>query len=65
MGEICTRISEKIKEVKEVSLVSEPANKRARITRITDEVGILRDVMTWRTVPEEISNSTKTEKTEG
>ena len=65
MGEICTRIIEKIKEVKEFSLVSEPANKRARITRITDEVGILRDVMTWRAVPEEISNSTKTEKSEG
>ncbi|HVB23022.1 MAG TPA: hypothetical protein VNG51_13855 [Ktedonobacteraceae bacterium] len=51
MGEICLRIIEKIKEVKEFSLVSEPANKRARIVRLTDENGILRDVMTWRVVP--------------
>lgn len=61
MGEICTRIIEKIKEIKEFSIVSEPANKRARITRITDEDGILRDVMTWRAVPEEMNNSTGTE----
>jgi hypothetical protein len=52
MGEICTRIIEKIKEIKEVSIVSEPANKRAKITRITDEDGILRDAMTWQAVPE-------------
>jgi len=55
MGEICVRIIEEVKELTEVSLVTEPANKRARIIRISDEDGILRDVMTWQPV----SNNTK------
>lgn len=65
MGEICTRIIEQIKEIKEVSLVTEPANKRARIVRLTDENGIFRDIMTWRTVSEERNDNTITENHEG
>lgn len=53
MGQICTRLIEKVKEITEVSLVDEPANKRARITKITDDNGIWRDVMTWQVVPNE------------
>jgi hypothetical protein len=50
MGEVCVRIIEEVKELTEVSLVTEAANKRARIIRISDEEGILRDVMTWQPV---------------
>ena len=50
MGEMCVRIIEEVKELKEISLVTEPANKRARIISITDEDGISRDIMTWRPV---------------
>lgn len=50
MGEICVRIIEEVKELTEVSVVTEPANKRARIIRMSDEDGILRDTMTWRPV---------------
>ncbi len=57
MGEMCIRIIEEVKELKEVSLVTEPANKRARVSRITDEDGILRDALTWRVV---LNNSNKT-----
>ena len=64
MGEICLRIIEKIKEIKEISLVSDPANKRARIIRLTDENGILRDVMTWRAVSKQTGNNAETENQE-
>ena len=47
MGEMCVRIIEEVKELKEISLVTDPANKRARILSITDEDGISRDIMTW------------------
>ena len=62
MGKICTRIIEKVKEVGEISLVSEPANKRARVTRFTDESGVLRDIMTWQAVSGKISDHTEIEK---
>jgi len=39
MGKMCVRIIEEVKELKEVSLVMEPANKRARVIRITDDDG--------------------------
>src|SRR5712692_4165283 len=48
MGEMCIRIIEEVKELQEISLVTEPANKRARIISITDEDGISRNIMTWR-----------------
>lgn len=50
MGEMCSRIIEEVKELQEISLVTEPANKRARIISITDEDGISRDIMTWRPI---------------
>ena len=49
MGEMCHRIVTKIKEVKEISIVEEPADKRARILQFTDN-GITRDFMTWRII---------------
>lgn len=48
MGKMCYRVITKIKEVKEVSIVEEPANKHARMLQFTDEEGITRDFMTWR-----------------
>jgi len=58
MGKMCVRIIEEVKELKEVSLVMEPANKRARVIRITDDDGILRDVMTWQPAPESTDENT-------
>jgi len=49
MGKMCYKIITKIKEVKEVSIVEEPANKHARILQFTDE-GVTRDFMTWRRI---------------
>ena len=49
MGKICVRIITKIREIKEVSIVEVPGNKRARTYRITDN-GITRDFMTWRVI---------------
>lgn len=57
MGQICTKVIEKVKEITEVSLVDEPANKRARITKITDDNGIWRDIMTWQVVPNDTANA--------
>jgi len=36
-------IVRKIKEIKEVSIVEEPANKHARIIQFTDDKGITRE----------------------
>ena len=49
MGKICYKIITKIKEMKEVSIVEEPANKHARMLQFTDEV-VTRDFMTWRRI---------------
>jgi len=49
MGKMCYRIITKIKEMKEVSRVKEPANKHARMFQFTDE-GVSRDFMTWRRI---------------
>jgi hypothetical protein len=45
-GEMCTRILSDIR-INEVSLVSDPANKHARVTSISDD-GVMRDTLTWR-----------------
>jgi hypothetical protein len=55
MGEMCVRIITEIKEVKEVSLVNEPANKHARILRITDG-SVTRDFLTWRVISDPSSD---------
>ena len=49
MGKMCYKIITKIKEMKEVSIVEEPANKHARMLQFTDEV-VTRDFMTWRRI---------------
>lgn len=49
MGKFCYRIVDKIKEMKEFSIVKEPANKHARITSFTDK-GITRDIMSWKEI---------------
>ena len=48
MGKMC-KIITKIKKMKEVSIVEEPANKHARMLQFTDE-GVTRDFMTWRRI---------------
>lgn len=50
MGKMCNRNITKIKEIEEISIVEEPANKQARILRFTDDDGITRDFMTWRRI---------------
>lgn len=52
MGQFCIRevIHAKLREV---SLVSEPANKTCRVLSISDHHGVQRDTMTWREVSRE------------
>jgi len=50
MGMMCYRKITKIKDIREVSLVEEPANKHARILQRTDDDGVTRDFMTWRRI---------------
>ena len=50
MGKMCHRKITKIKEIEEISIVEEPANKQARILQFTDDNGITRDFMTWRRI---------------
>jgi hypothetical protein len=50
MGKMCVRIITDIKELKEVSVVQEPANKHARVQTITDG-DVTRDFLTWRVTP--------------
>lgn len=52
MGKLCYQIVDKIKEIKEISIVEEPANKHARITNFTEN-GITRDLFTWKEIKEE------------
>lgn len=49
MGEHCVRIIKKVKQLKEVSIVDEPADKHCRVEKITDNGGT-RDFLTWRIV---------------
>lgn len=52
MGKLCYQIVDKIKEIREISIVEEPANKHARITNFTEN-GITRDIFTWKEIKEE------------
>jgi hypothetical protein len=45
-GEMCTRNLTDFR-INEVSLVSDPASKHARVTSISDD-GVMRDTLTWR-----------------
>ncbi len=53
-GQLCARIIEEA-ELLEISIVSDPANRSARILTISDEDGVPRDVMTW--LPVEIEDN--------
>lgn len=64
MGEICARVIKEI-DLKEVSLVDDPANRHCRVTSFESENGH-RSIMTWRTIQgppdnvlEKLSNSEK------
>lgn len=48
MGKMCHRIIKNM-EAKEISIVEEPANKRARILEFTNN-GVTRDFMTWKRI---------------
>jgi hypothetical protein len=56
MGKMCTRELTDI-EVTEVSLVEEPANKRARVL-IIKEGGVTRDFLSWRVISDPLSDET-------
>jgi len=51
-GKICSRIISKA-EVREVSIVDDPANKRCRVLEIT-EGGIARDYLTWAPIQKSV-----------
>jgi len=55
MGKLCYQIVDKIKEIREVSIVESPANKHARITSFTED-GITRDILTWKEVKKHLNN---------
>ncbi|MDK2907298.1 MAG: hypothetical protein PWQ66_1259 [Petrotoga sp.] len=50
MGKMCYKKITKIKDVKEISIVEEPADKHARVHGFTDDDGVTRDFMTWRKI---------------
>lgn len=52
MGEMCSRGITKA-YLQECSIVPNPANKNARITSISDENGIMRDLLSWREISED------------
>jgi hypothetical protein len=54
MGQICARVIEEA-DLRETSMVPEPANKHCRVLAISDENGT-RDLMTWRLIPERLSD---------
>jgi len=49
MGKMCYQIITKIREMKEVSIVEEPADKHARMLQFIDD-RVTRDFMTWRRI---------------
>ena len=49
MGEFCAREIRNM-TMHEVSLVKDPANKHARITQITDDSGVRRNLLSWEPV---------------
>jgi len=52
MGKFCYRIINKVKELKEVSIVENPADKRARVTTVSDGK-VNRDFMTWKIIEDD------------
>ena len=50
MGRMCYKIIREVKEIKEISIVEEPANKHRRVLQFIDEEGTKRDWMTWRRI---------------
>lgn len=50
MGELCARVISEVTEVREISLVKEPKDKRRRIISITDDDGVTRDFLSWKRV---------------
>lgn len=55
MGKLCYQIVNKIKEMKELAIVEQPANKHARITKFTEN-GVTRDIFTWKEIEEKDKN---------
>ncbi|MGC8757996.1 MAG: hypothetical protein ACP5QX_06055 [Caldisericaceae bacterium] len=55
MGQMCNRIITET-DLKEVSVVEEPANKHARILTFTDN-GVTRDFMTWKIIDGQKENN--------
>lgn len=51
LGEFCYKIVDKIKEIKGVAIVNEPANKLARVITFTEK-GITRDILSWKIIDE-------------
>lgn len=49
MGKVCVMILKKL-EIREVSLVTEPANRHCRVVCYTDEKGIIRNFFTQREI---------------
>ena len=47
-GEFCARIIAEITKLEEVSLVTEPKDKRRRVLAVSDRDGVKRDALTWR-----------------
>jgi hypothetical protein len=60
MGRLCHGIVRKIKRIREVSIVHEPADKRCRIFSFSEN-GVKRDLLTWQVLSEPLDtqNSTK------
>ncbi len=58
MGKVCARVITKLQAVRELSVVTEPANKRCRIYSFS-EGGVTRDVMSWREVPKDAGDSSE------
>lgn len=56
MGELCARIIEE-GNLREVSVVPEPANKHCRMLSFSDSNGT-RDIMTWRLLSEDANENT-------
>src|SRR3990170_7986671 len=54
MGKVCSRILSDI-EIREISIVGDPANKHARITAISGD-GVMRDTLTLKPVTSEDAN---------
>jgi hypothetical protein len=59
MGEMCARVITQA-DLKETSIVPEPANKHARMIAISDG-NAMRDLLTWRLIPPSENEDSRTE----